>query len=186
MIRISHLGSSRKRVSHLFTGAQKWLLCLRWGVRLGFFTGETNGSADKAPKRTLCRRTLWDSQVLWAGCLRGYFHVHTCGHQPSDSARQEPGFPALWVEWRSSCHLVRPPFGWLWVPLNIVSERAVLMKILTFGIQSQHSPQCTTLPDLFGAHFIWSVFYLPPTCCCSVSSHGFLGSWDDCWYRQRS
>lgn len=56
---------------------------------------------------------------------------------------------------------------------HCLCERAVLMKILTFGIQPQSSPQCTTLPGLSGPPSSGLFFYLPLACSFSTSSHGF-------------
>lgn len=44
---------------------------------------------------------------------------------------------------------------------HCLCERAVLMKILTFGIQPQSSPQSTTLPGLSGPTSSGLFFYLP-------------------------
>lgn len=57
---------------------------------------------------------------------------------------------------------------------HCLCERAVLMKILTFGIQSQSSPQCITLPGLFGSTSSGLSFHLPLASSFSSSSHGFL------------
>lgn len=187
MMRISHLGSSKRRVSHLYIGAQKWLLCLRQGIRFGFFTGKTNGRADKAPKRALCWRTLWDSQVLWAGCYEGYF---MCIHADSSPVQKAQGRNQVFLlyEWKKDpavtwWGLLLDGSGYCWtLPLKGLSW----WRLSPLGSNHNSAPNVQHCLASLGLTSSDLSFYLPLVCSFSTSFHGFPGSWDYCWYTERS
>lgn len=201
MVRISHLGSSRRRVSHLYTGAQKWLLCLRRGTRLGFFTGETDGRTDEARRRVLCWVMFWGSWLLWTGAQNG---ASMCVHVDTSPAQTAQGRCQvfLFYEWKKDPAVtwqghLQDGSGCCWT-LSLwkgcPDEDSHLWNPTT-----EQPPMYNTAWPLW-AYFFWSSFLSSPSLLLLILFHGFplrlitapsvsspyAGSWDYCWEAQRS